>query len=155
MKFGLPFVIPVLFISFLIIPVMTHSATAYKCITEDNVTVFSDKPCAGKKSEQVYIHEHFTEGETLRPDELKMLREIEEREKQQSPDETSEPETPDTRSAETETAPEIDEEACEKATSELEEWQRVMKLGYKPEESEYYISELNTRLQNKAEKCGA
>ena len=155
MKNGLPFVIPVLFVSFLMIPVITLSATAYKCITENNVTVFSDKPCAGSQSEEIYIHEHFTEGETLRPDELKMLREIEEREKQQSADEILKPEIPDASAAKTEPAPEIDTEACEKATNELLEWQRVMKLGYQPEESDYFITELNTRMNNKAEKCGS
>lgn len=153
MKFGLSFVIPVLFILSLMIPVITLSATAYKCITENNVTVFSDKPCAGKQSEQIYIHEHFTEGETLRPDELKMLRDIEEREKQQSQEEVSDPGIPDASSAKTTDVPPIDKEACEKATSELQEWQRVMKLGYKPEESDYYITELNTRMNNKLEKC--
>ena len=153
MKFGLPFVILALFIFSLMIPVMTFSATAYKCITENNVTVFSDKPCAGKQSEQIYIHEHFTEGETLRPDELKMLREIEEREKQQSQEEILEPEIPDASAKKIKIDPVIDKGACEKATNELSEWQRVMKLGYKPEESDYYITELNSRMSNKAEKC--
>jgi hypothetical protein len=133
---------------------MTYPATAYKCITENNVTVFSDKPCAGKQSEQIYIHENFTEGETLRPDELKMLREIEEREKQQLTDETVEPEILDTSTSGPKTTPVIDKEACEKSTNELQEWHRVMKLGYLPEESDYYITELNTRMNNKAEKCG-
>ena len=155
MKSGLPFIISVLSISIFIVPATVYSATAYKCITENNVTVFSDKPCTGKQSEQIYIHEHFTEGETLRPDELKMLREIEEREKKQSSDETSDPEIPDASSVKTDSTPAIDREGCEKAANELQEWQRVMKLGYKPEESDYYITELNTRMQNKTEKCGS
>ena len=155
MKYRLPFVVPVLCITTLIIPVVSLSATAYKCITDNNVTVFSDKPCAGKQSEQIYIHEHFTEGETLRPDELKMLKEIEEREKQQSVDEVLKPENPDAGTKNTEPAPVIDKEACENATHELSEWQRIMKLGYQPEESEYFITELNTRMNNKMEKCGS
>ena len=154
MIYRLPFGCAGLFISIIILPVITHSATAYKCITEDNVTVFSDKPCAGEQSEQIYIHENFSEGDTLRPDEVKMLREIEEREKQQLPDEPVEPEIPDTGTAEIKTVPAIDREACEQATHELQAWQRVMKLGYLPEENDYYITELNTRMQNKAEKCG-
>lgn len=155
MKYRLPFVVPVLLITTLITPATTLSATAYKCINDNNVTVFSDKPCAGKQSQQIYIHEHFTEGETLRPDELKMLREIEERDKQHTADEVVEPEVPETSSARNKPVPVVDREACEKATNELSEWQRIMKLGYQPEESDYFITELNTRMNNKMEKCGS
>jgi len=103
----------------------------------------------------LYIHENFTEGETLRPDELKMLREIEEREQQQLTNEVIEPDILDTRTSATTTKPVIAKEACEKATNELLEWQRVMKLGYQPEESDYYITELNMRMNNKTEQCGS
>ena len=155
MRSRLFFITLLIFSPVLVIPMVAHSATAYKCVTENNVTVFSDKPCTGKQQEQIYIQDHFTEGETLRPDELKMLKEIEEREKQQQSDETSEPEITSAEPAKTETGPVIDQEACKKATEDLSEWQRIMKLGYKPEESDYFITELNTRMQNKAEKCGS
>ena len=131
------------------------AATAFKC-TKDGVTVFSDKPCDGSNIEEVYIHENFTEGQTLRPKERRMLIEIEEKEKQMAEENQPEPpvEEANTQETQTKAKPVIDKEQCKKATADLKQWQKVLALGYPPEESEYYLGEYKKKSDHQKESCG-
>ena len=131
------------------------AATAYKCVDETGATNFSDTPCKGVPSEQIYIHENFTEGESLSPEELKMLEEIEAREKQLQIE--SQPEQPlekENIPATTQAKPVIDKKECKKATDNLNQWKKVMSLGYPPEESEYYQQEYNYKIEAQKKSCG-
>lgn len=149
-------VFPVLLCGLILYSTGSYPATAFKC-TQRGVTVFSDKPCDGAKSEEVYINDSFTNGESLRPDELKMLKEIEEKEKQTANESAQQPvprEAVKNKAAQNQAKPVIDKNACKKATEDLKQWQKVMSLGYPPEESENYIQEYRKKADTQKTSCG-
>lgn len=149
-------IILILFSCQFIYPATCYSATVFKCLKNGH-TVFSDKPCEGVKNEKVYINENFTEGESLRPDELKMLKEIEEKEKKTA-EETAEQQAPEepvkNTAAQNQAKPEIDEEACKEATEDLKQWQRIMSLGYPPEEAKDYAQTYKNKSDAQQKSCG-
>ena len=150
-------IIFVLFCSQILYSTSSYPATAFKCIKR-GVTVFSDKPCDGTKSEKVYINDRFTEGESLRPDELKMLKEIEEKEKQTAVD-SAEKESPQNQptentAAQNQVKPVIDKKECKKATEDLKHWQKIMSLGYPPEESKNYMQTYKDKSDAQKKSCG-
>lgn len=149
-RFLLPVVV---FCNLLLFSTSTISATAYKC-NKDGITVFSDKPCDGVVSEEIYIQDHFTEGETLRPEELEMLREIEEKERKLLEEAKPEVQQPEDISEKSPEKTKINQDECNKATEDLKKWQKVMSLGYPPEEEEYYQQEYKTKYEIQKRNCG-
>lgn len=130
------------------------AATAYKCVDATGVTIFSDVPCKGRTSEQIYIHENFSVGESLSPEEIEMLQEIEAREKQAVTDSAAETTPPEDIPEPEQAKTPVDKTACKKANEDLMQWRKVMNLGYPPEEKGYYEEELRNKLDARRKSCG-
>lgn len=149
----IPYIPVIVFFTFYLYSATSIPATAFKC-TKDGITIFSDKPCEGTVSEEIYIQDHYTEGETLRPEELEMLKEIEEKERKQLEEANTEVPQTETVSETQPEKPQFKQEDCDKATADLKQWQKVMSLGYPPEEDEIYQREYKTKYEIQKKSCG-
>ena len=131
-----------------------YSATVYKCEGggEGGSTLFSETPCKSQKGQKLYYQENYQPGEGLSILEIQALQEIEQREKQQNQETNlNEQQTNQTQKTLVEVH---DKQECETADKAVNEWQKIMSLGYPDESDKYYQDELRERYALRYEMCG-
>jgi len=132
----------------------TYSETVYVCEGEGEggSTLYSEKPCKSTEGITLHFPDSYSVGEGLSDLEKRNLSAIEAREQREN-EKKSEPvsEAEDATLAKSKLA---DPEECDKAKADLKQWEKVMSLGYLPEEKEYYLGELQKRTRMRDDACG-
>lgn len=131
-----------------------YSETVYVCEGEGEggSTLYSEKPCKSTEGVTLHFPDSYSVGEGLSDLEKRNLSAIEARERQEK-EKDSEP-VSETEDATLAKSKPVDKEECDKAKAGLKQWEKVMSLGYLPEEKEYYLGELQKRTRIRDDACG-
>lgn len=135
--------------------------TVYMCNGEGEggSTLFSDKPCRSGQGQTLHFPDVYTTGEGLSELERQQLEEIQARESEQGRETVKltpeEEETPASPQKATVNKSEFDPQACRNAEEGLKQWNRIMSLGYLPEQKETMEAEQQKRINNRNRLCNS
>lgn len=136
-----------------------YSETVYICNGEGEggSVLFSDKPCKSGSGQSLQFPDTYSQGEGLSELEREQLEEIRARENGKSretvklaPPEAVPDDKPPSRAA---SDSEFDRAACQKAEEDLKKWNKIMSLGYLPEQQEAMETEQQKRILKYQKTC--